>query len=122
MMANYQATVRRGQRYWVIDVEGVGATQARHLRELEPMTTDLVTLMTGDETPAITYNFVLPRPVQTRLARAEQLRAKSAEAQSRAAAEVREAARELHKQGISMRDIGRILGVSFQRAHQLVAS
>lgn len=121
-MTNYQATVQRGERYRVIDVEGIAATQARHLRELETMTLDLITVVTGDRHPHVTYRFVLPRSVQRRLTRAEALRARSAEAQSRAAAEVRAAARELHGRGVSMRDIGRLLGVSFQRAHQLVTT
>jgi transposase-like protein len=33
----------------------------------------------------------------------------------------REAARILHEEGMPLRDVGRVLGVSHQRAHQLVS-
>ncbi len=122
VMASYEARVERGDRYWVVEVEGVAATQARHLRELEAMTTDLIAVMTGDRHPVVEYTFVLPESVQDHLTAAERLRASSAEAQAHAAAEVRAAARELHDRGVPVRDIGRVLGVSFQRAHQLIAS
>ena len=45
MTKQYAATVERGQRFWIIQVPGVGTTQARHLRELEAMTTDLIAVM-----------------------------------------------------------------------------
>jgi hypothetical protein len=41
--------------------------------------------------------------------------------QAEAAAEARLAAKELHDQGVPVRDIGRALGVSYQRAHQLAS-
>ncbi|MGH9075290.1 MAG: hypothetical protein ACRDZQ_14415, partial [Acidimicrobiales bacterium] len=108
------------ERYWVVRIEGVATTQARHLRELEDMTTDLIQVMTGEEHPEVTYEFQLAESVQGHLDHARQLREESARSQASAAAEARAAARELHEQGISVRDIGRVLGVSFQRAHQLV--
>lgn len=37
-------------------------------------------------------------------------------------AEVRQAARLLSEQGMSLRDVGAALGVSYQRAHQLLSS
>ena len=116
----YRATVERGERYWVVRVEGVATTQARHLRELEDMTTDLIQVMTGDEHPEVTYELLLPGSVQDHLDRARRLREESSRAQVAAAAEARAAARELRDAGLPVRDIGRVLGVSFQRAHQLV--
>ncbi|MBA2323708.1 MAG: hypothetical protein H0V92_06760 [Pseudonocardiales bacterium] len=53
------------------------------------------------------------------LRRAEELWAVAARAQADAATEVRAAAVELKKSGISLRDLGELLGVSFQRAGQL---
>jgi len=38
------------------------------------------------------------------------------------AEEARKAARELSENGVTLRDIGRLMGVSYQRAHQLVAN
>jgi hypothetical protein len=49
-MADYTATAIREGDYWVIDVPGVGTTQAETFDDLEPMAVDLVTAMT--HTPA----------------------------------------------------------------------
>jgi hypothetical protein len=123
VMASYKATVTRDGRFWLVRVNGVGSTQARHLRELDAMTKDLIEVMTGDDSEDLTvdYDICLPDEVQNHLHRAEQLRAQSAAAQSAAAGEIRTAARQLHDQGVPLRDVGRMLGVSYQRAHQLVS-
>ena len=102
----------------------MGSTQARHLRELDALAKDLIVVMTGDneEDIVVEYDFRLPDDVAEHLRRSEELRAASAEAQAAAAAEIRSAARQLHEQGVALRDIGKVLGVSHQRAHQLVSS
>jgi hypothetical protein len=122
-MASYRATVTRDGRFWLVRVDGVGSTQARHLRELDTMAKDLITVMTGEPEPEIVvdYDIRLPAEVQDHLRRSEELRAASAEAQAAAAAEIRSAARQLHEQGVGLRDVGKVLGVSHQRAHQLVS-
>jgi hypothetical protein len=120
-MASYRATVTRDGRFWLIRVDGVGSTQARHLRELDTMAKDLIAVMTGDpEEVLVEYDIRLPVEVEVHLRRSEELRAAAAKAQAEAAAEVRSAARQLHEQGVALRDVGKVLGVSHQRAHQLV--
>lgn len=122
MAKTYRATVERDGKFWLVRVDGVGATQARHLRELDSMATDLVAVM-KDIDPAdvhVDYEFVLPPSVREHLERAADLREQSARAQSDAAAELRAAVRELAASGLPVRDIGRLLGVSYQRVHQLV--
>lgn len=47
-------------------------------------------------------------------------RTAKAQTATEAAAQVRAAARELHDNGLALRD-GRILGVSYERAHQVVS-
>ena len=124
VMASYRATVTRDGRFWLVCVDGVGSTQARHLRELDAMAKDLIVVMTGnnEEDIVVDYDIRLPDDVAEHLRRSEELRAASAEAQAAAAAEIRSAARQLHEQGVALRDIGKVLGVSHQRAHQLVSS
>lgn len=120
----YHAEVRRAGKYWAVYVPEVERwTQARHLRELDAMTEDLIELMTGAKagTFSVDYDIELPETVRGNLARAEQLRAESAQAQAAAAAEVRAAARELRQSGLPLRDVGQLLGISHQRAHQLIA-
>ena len=45
-MADYTATAICEGDHWVIDVAGVGTTQARTLEDVEDMAVDLVTAMT----------------------------------------------------------------------------
>jgi hypothetical protein len=120
----YHAEVRRAGKYWAVYVREVDRwTQARHLRELEAMTEDLIELMGGAKAGSfrVDYDIELPETVRGHLARAEELRSQSAKAQAEAAAAVRAAARELHDGGLTLRDVGQLLGISHQRAHQLVA-
>lgn len=127
ILRRIKAEGRRRKIAWVLDREGgnhseIGrATQARHLRELEAMTEDLVSIMTGEEPGAFTveYDIRLPEAAQAHLERAEELRRKAAATRAQATAEAREAVRELRRLGLTVRDIGKALGVSFQRAHQL---
>lgn len=120
----YHAQVERDGRFWYIRVPEIGrSTQARHLREVEAMARDLISII-EDVDPAsfeLEIHVDVPAETRTRLQRAERLRAQSARAQAAAAAELRTAARELHEAGMPLRDIGQLLGVSYQRAHQLVA-
>ena len=123
MTAKYRATVVRDGRFWLVRIDGVGSTQARHLGELDEMANDLIGLMTDDDLTEfdVEYDICLPAEVQGHLQRSEELRAASAKAQAAAAVEVRIAARLLHQQGMGLRDVGKLLGVSHQRAHQLVS-
>jgi hypothetical protein len=45
-MADYTATAIREGDYWVIDVPGVGSTQADSIDDIEEMAVDLVIAMT----------------------------------------------------------------------------
>ena len=121
-MKTYEATVTRDGRFWLIRIPGIGSTQARHLREMEAMGAGLVEAMTDAAPSTFTVEYAVEVPAEARahLARAAKLREASARANSDAAAEVRTAARSLASTGMPLRDIGQVLGVSYQRAHQLV--
>ena len=122
-MTTYQVTVERDGRFWLVRVQGVGVTQARHLREVDAMARDLVAVMTRAEPEGVTLeiSIALPPEVQVHLDRAEALRQESARTQSEAASEVHAAARQLVASGLPLRDVGKLLGVSHQRAHQLAS-
>ena len=116
-MASYTADVRKGTRYWIVSVPEIGqVTQARSIDELNIMTRDLIYVVNGDKTPEITYTYDLPSEV----AEAVELKRQAAELEARAMATQGVAAKKLHELGVSLRDIGRLLGISHQRAHQLV--
>lgn len=119
----YHAAVSRDGRFWLIRVRDIErSTQARHLRELDEMANDLISTMTGEAPEAFTveYEIELPDAVREHLESARQLRKLAAHAQTQAAAESRAAARELHRMGLTVRDVGQALGMSYQRAQQLI--
>ena len=112
-MKTYQVIVRPGEKNWILEIPGIGFTQARTTAEIESMARDLITVMTQDADFALTVETKLPQSVQEHLD-------EEAECRSNAARETRAAAQELHGMGLALQQIGDILGVSRQRAHQLV--
>lgn len=120
----YRVDVERDGRFWLLRVADVGVTQARHLREVDAMARDLVALTTDSDPTSFDLDVHVEVPAATRrhLQRAERLRDQARDSQSKAAAELRAAAQELARSGLPLRDIGQLLGVSYQRAHQLVSA
>ena len=119
----YHAEVDRDGKVWRIRVPGVArTTQARTLREVEPMARDLIAIM--DNVPADSFGLdvtlTLPADVQAELDRSAELREQAARSQAQAAQLARRAARRLRDQGLPLQDVGKALGVSFQRAKQLI--
>jgi predicted RNase H-like HicB family nuclease len=115
---------RDNDRYWLVHIPELGHyTQARNVSEVETMARDLIATLRGLEPQDIdlAVDIRLPGSAQEHLARVEVLRAEEAEARRAAAVEARAAAAELKQAGLSLRDIGKLLGVSFQRASQLTA-
>lgn len=124
VMRTYRVDVERDGRFWLLRVPEVGVTQARHLREVEAMARDLIALV-GDGEPSsfgLDVHVKVPAATRRRLQRAERLRDQARNSQAQAAEELRAAAQELSRSGLPLRDIGQLLGVSYQRAHQLVSS
>ena len=119
----YHAEVERDGKVWRIRVPEVDrTTQARTLREVEPMARDLIAIM--DDIPADSFGLdvtlVLPEDVRSELERSAELREQAARSQAQAAQLARRAARRLRDQGLPLQDVGKALGVSFQRAKQLI--
>ena len=124
-MKTYHAEVTLDGKFWLIRVHEINrSTQALRYRDVQPMACELIEIMEG--VSAEDYNLHLevhlPSAVKDHLARAEVLRAEAERKQSEAAAESRAAVRELLAQGLSQREAGQVLGVSFQRINQLANS
>jgi hypothetical protein len=122
-LKTYHADVDRDGAVWRVRVPEVQrTTQARSLREVEPMARDLVAIM--DDIPVDSFrlnvHITLPPDVAAELERSATLREEAARAQAQAAQLSRRAARRLRDHGLSLRDVGQALGVSFQRAKQLI--
>jgi predicted RNase H-like HicB family nuclease len=121
----YTVSAQRDGRWWFVRVPEVpGAiTQARQLGQVEAMAREVVSLLleVAPDSFDLDVHPVIPEEVRAELARARDLQRTAVRSQSEAAVLVRDAARKLRAQGFTVADVGAVLGVSFQRASQLLA-
>ena len=86
------------------------------------MARDLIVIM--DDVPAESFDLevtiTLPAEIRAELDRSAELREQAARSQAQAAQLARRAAKRLREQGLPLQDVGQALGVSFQRAKQLI--
>jgi hypothetical protein len=123
-MTTYTARVERGERFWLVTIPEIQrTTQARTLREVEPMARDLIAVMeeVDPQSFELKADIVFPTVAYQHWARAAKLREESARTQAKAAEEARRAALALAELGLTVRDVGAMLGVSHQRAAQLIS-
>jgi predicted transcriptional regulator len=121
-VSTYNVTATREGRYWVLDIEGVGITQARHLAEAQTMVEDYIRLDRGAD--ALDGAHVAVRVIVDGLE--EEVEAARREvqdavaAQARAAERSRAVARKLRDAGLTGADAAHVMDVSPQRYSQLV--
>jgi hypothetical protein len=121
----YSVEVSRDGKFWLVRIPELDrSTQAVRYRDVRAVAGELVEIMTGlrAEQFDLQFQVQLPDGVQHHLVRAEVLREEAARKNAEAAAESRAAVRELIDQGLSQRETGEVLGLSFQRVNQLVNS
>lgn len=127
-MKRYQANVAREGRWWMVYIPELdGVTQARRVAEAELMAREYiaVTLDMDIEDVAVDVHVTKVGPVdgvEDRLRSIHEERTRAAELERQAIDESTRLAKELAEADVPLRDVGAILGVSFQRAHQLVKS
>ena len=123
-MKTYTVRAKRWARGWELHIDGVGVTQSHTLHDAEAMARDYIMLDT--DAPDGSFGIEIVPEVgggldeKTRAARAAV--AEADQAQRRAAARSRLAARDLRQAGLSGRDIAAVLKVSPQRVSQLLKS
>ncbi len=127
MTTRYSATVTREGKWWMVRIPEIsGLTQARRLGEAQLMAQQYiaVTLDVPRESVAVdlTVEPVGSIDVSGRLAQIRDARQQAAVLERAAASGAIALAKDLAALGVPRRDIGAILGVSFQRADQLVRS
>jgi hypothetical protein len=124
-MKTYHAVATRDGRFWLVHIlELDHYTQARTLAEVEPMARDLIALVleVPEDSFALEWESVLSESVRHYLELADKYAAEATWFQSEAANQRRYAAREMRAEGMTVRDIGAALGISHQRAQQLISS
>jgi len=119
-----EVTASRDGRLWFLESAQIPGltTQARTVSEIPDMVRDLASLLTGRPEADFEVHIRFDAPeVTAHLRAAEELAAKADELKAASAKERHEAAMVLKRQGVTVRDIGAVLGVSHQRAQQLVS-
>jgi DNA-directed RNA polymerase specialized sigma24 family protein len=120
-MSVYNVTVEREGKFWLVRAEGVtGLTQARRFGEVELMAREYISLVQDEELESVTIGSVSVAGVSDQIAKAAAEREHARELESTATARVRTAVARLRAESVPLTEIGQILGVSHQRAHQLV--
>jgi hypothetical protein len=123
-MSRYTVTAERSGRWWALQcVEVPGAlSQVARLDQADQIRESIAFVAGVPENDVeIDLKVSVPAAAQSHIDAAEHLRRDAQHANARAAAESRAAALTLHRDaGLTLRDVGHILGVSYQRAHQLL--
>ena len=124
MTPTYTVEVRRSGRWWAIEVPELRGvfSQARRLADVEPMARDAIAAVL-DVSPRsfdITVRPLLGYRLERLVHEARESRLTAQQAQVEAADRSVRALRSLQKSGIPLRDAGQLLGISHQRAAQLV--
>ena len=123
-MSTYTAVASREGRWWVVDVAGVGTTQARNLTEAKEMATDLISITRNIPAKEIEVEIrtALEADLEKEIAQARAAIRDLEERQQSVARASRGVARKLVRSaGLTGRDAAVVLGVSPQRVSQLLA-
>jgi predicted RNase H-like HicB family nuclease len=118
--------VRSGD-WWaitVLDLDGV-FSQAKRLDQVEAHAREAIAMMLDideDDVGELDVHVTRPDSVAELLAALEVSIAAAAEASEEASRMRREVAQALRDEGLPLRDVGKLIGVSHQRVHQLLAS
>ncbi|MDQ2838454.1 MAG: HicB family toxin-antitoxin system [Actinomycetota bacterium] len=126
-MNSYRANVSREGKWWMVSIPELGElTQARRLSEVELMARELIAVNLDVPLSTVQVDVALADvgqvALEQRVGHLREQRATAVTAELAIQAEAGRLAKELAAEGVPMRDIGTLLDVSFQRAHQLASS
>ncbi|MDR0945908.1 MAG: hypothetical protein LBM66_07090 [Bifidobacteriaceae bacterium] len=125
IMTTYTVTAERSGRWWALQCREVpGAiSQVRRLNQADEIK-EAIAFVAGVPEADVEIAVIprIPAEAQRHLDRARELRKEADTARHESALETRMAARKLANDGLTMREIGQVLGVSHQRAAQLLVA
>jgi predicted RNase H-like HicB family nuclease len=124
---SYQVDVVRSGNWWSITVPALTGvfSQAKRLDQVEAMAREAIAMMLDvDEASVGDINVVVTPPANVvDLLERLKVSVETATEATQAAAEARhQAAKLLRDEGLPMRDVGELIGVSHQRVSQILAS
>lgn len=113
--------------WWMVEIPEVnGLTQAKKLTEVTLMAREFIAVTLDIPIDSFEIELTIERvhdlDVAQRVAKIQNEKALAAEYERQATEESQILARDLAKQKLTVREIGVILGVSHQRAHQLLSA
>jgi len=125
-MKTYMAVVERDGKWWMVSIPEIdGLTQARTLAESQKMASSLIAITL--DIPVDAFNVTLDVrhvgkvfDVSSKVATIKAMREQAAEKERQAGVNAAALAKQLAAEGLTVRDIGSVFDVSFQRAHQMV--
>ncbi len=115
------ANVVRVGNWWAVDVPEVDGlvTQVRRLGDVEAMVKDAAGLLTDRDESEFEVTVVVDSGRQSEVERARLLAARADEARLEAAAAARSVVTGLRSDGLSVREVASVMGISPQRVSQL---
>jgi predicted RNase H-like HicB family nuclease len=128
IMKTYQLVIYRDGRWWMVSVPEIdGLTQARNLKEAEAMGRDLIAITLDVPIDSFDVEVSLAsigdvERISDQVTQIAARRRTAEQLEQEASEQAIQLAKKLSAQNVSMRDIGTILGISHQRANQLVHS
>ncbi|MGI8665259.1 MAG: HicB family toxin-antitoxin system [Jatrophihabitans sp.] len=126
-MSSYRADVSREGKWWMVSIPALDElTQARRLSEVEAVARELIAVSQDLPLSSVQVDVAIGNVggivIEQRVGWLREQRARALAAESAVQAEASRLAKELVVAGVPVRDIGTLLDVSFQRAHQLAGS
>ncbi len=123
-MSTYKVECHRSGGWWALESPDVPRmhTQARRLDLAASIAAEAIATIHGVDESEVVIDLVpvLDDARAATLERMHSARASAERAAQDAAASTGKAALRLHELGMSMRDVGEIMGISHQRVHQLL--
>ncbi|MEY2675744.1 MAG: hypothetical protein RL102_1010 [Actinomycetota bacterium] len=123
----YTATAYLDGKWWMVEIPEVnGLTQARKLTDVTQMAREFIAVT--QDVPADSFELELriervhELDIAERVAKIQAEKEQAAALEKAAMDDSRALAQDLAKQSLTVREIGVILGVSHQRAHQLLSA
>ena len=118
------AHATRSEGWWAVEVPEIDGlfTQTRRLDQIPDMVRDAAELLDGIDPEVLEVEVVPDVPHRADAEHARSLAERARTTQEEASRAMRHAARSLADDGLTVRDIGEILDVSFQRAQKLLST
>ena len=124
-VTRYTATAHRAAGWWIVqcDQHPGALSQVRRLDQAASVHREAIAFVVGVPTDEVEVKVrpEIPEQVTVHLCRAEEAAAQAQRATAQERAERAAAARAAQDAGLTVRDIGAVMGVSFQRAQQVLA-